>query len=233
MLQERKHAVTRHETWLELPDSGFALLPLYDGFDVMQNGGLHTVTTIQIHHPTLVPGGVFEYQHSWGDTVASAMRKGFDQWYQVDFVAFLDALKRAPTACMAMEMTFPGSDGNPAYSRRAILGPVANYRANPLPPKPDGSVEEHPFCPCCFFTNTAMAFKELVQDKGFVALRFYAARNADGTPDADCRVNGDDRPAGMDALKEYVKTWPGTGFEFRKQYVLLHLLEKPVASQNS
>src|SRR5262249_4257743 len=51
----------------------------------LERGGIYTVTTVQMHHPTLIPDGVFEYQHAWGETVAEAMDNGFDQWFQVDF----------------------------------------------------------------------------------------------------------------------------------------------------
>lgn len=40
-------------------------------------------------------------------------------------------------------------------------------------------------------------------------------------------VNGHDFEPGAAALREYVKTWPGAGFEFRKQYVVLHCLPLP------
>lgn len=225
LFRERKHPVIRHASWLEITGSGFLLLPRLAGCDPMQNGGFHTVTTIQVHHPRLAPNGVFEYQHSWGSTVREAIAKGFDQWYQVDYTAFMDAVLPAAKTCMTLEISFPERDGQPAYRRRAVLSPVANLRAKPLPPRPDGSSEDHPFCPCCFFTNTAESYKELVETRAFVALRFYAARNDDGSAAADCRVNGDDFEAGMEALKKYVKKWPGDGFEFRRQYVLLHTLE--------
>lgn len=38
---------------------------------------------------------------------------------------------------------------------------------------------------------------------------------------ADCCVNGEDYTPGIDALRAYATTWPGTGSEFRKQYVLI------------
>jgi hypothetical protein len=226
VLTARGHAARRQETWIELADSGFTILPQIAGAEAMQRGGFHTVTTVQVHHPALTPDGVFEYQHSWGDTVTDAMAKGFEQWYEVDFAAFKDALLPAPRTCMTMEMAFPEKEGKPAYTRRAVLGPVAHFRANPAT---DAPPEEHPFCPCCFLTNTFMAYKQLIEDTGFFALRFFAARGADGAPQADCRVNGEDWPAGMDALRAYVPKWQGTGYEFRKQSVLLQTIDKPTA----
>jgi hypothetical protein len=42
-------------------------------------------------------------------------------------------------------------------------------------------------------------------------------RDEDGTPGADCRINGEDYESGMEALRSYVATWPEAGLEFRKQ----------------
>jgi len=45
------------------------------------------------------------------------------------------------------------------------------------------------------------------------------SRDTEGHIEADCRVNGVDRPEGAAALMRYAKTWPDRGFEYRKQYV--------------
>jgi hypothetical protein len=37
-------------------------------------------------------------------------------------------------------------------------------------------------------------------------------------------VNGEDWEKGAQALREYAKTWPPAGYEFRKQYVVLQTL---------
>src|SRR5579872_2745713 len=224
VFRDRKIQAHRHETCLELPESKLIIMPQIGGIQLMERGGVQTVTTIQIHHPTLVPKGVFEYQHSWGDTARDAITKGFDQWLKVDFVTFQDALLPKPSTCMSMEMSFPEKDGNPGYQRRAVLGPVAHFQSQPQVPSAGETAEEHPFCACCFFTNTIEAFKELIQGKEFCAIRFFAARGDDGLPQSDCRVNGDDWPDGAEALREYVKSWKGTGYEFRKQYALIQTI---------
>jgi Family of unknown function (DUF6348) len=219
-LEARGHSGVAHNSWIEHPDSGFIIMPQIVGVEVMDGGGVHSITTIQIHHPTLVLDGVFEYQHAWGDSVEKAMYHGFEQWAQVDFAALLDALRPQPKTCMTLSFSFPEKDGKPAYHRRAILSPVAHYMTNP--PAADQKPEAHPFCPCCLLTNTHKAFLSQMKEESFYAVRFFAARRADGSPQADCRVNGEDFKPGMEALCEYVKTWPGSGYEFRKQYVLLH-----------
>ena len=83
---------------------------------------------------------------------------------------------------------------------------------------------EHPFCPCCFLTNTFDAFKALMESDRFYGIRLFAARGEDGSPQADCRVNGQDWEDGKRALLGYVETWPQAGLEFRKQYVVMQTL---------
>jgi hypothetical protein len=51
-------------------------------------------------------------------------------------------------------------------------------------------------------------------------------RDANGDPQADCRVNGDDWDKGTEALRKYVGTWPAAGFEMRKQYVVVQTILK-------
>ena len=86
----------------------------------------------------------------------------------------------------------------------------------------DQQCESHEFCPCCLLTNSFSAFKELIEARQFYGLRLFAARDENGFPQADCRVNGEDWAEGCEALRKYVTTWPGEGYEFRKQYVVLH-----------
>jgi hypothetical protein len=215
-LRSRGYAIIAHEKWLEHGDSGFTIQPLFHGMQLLDDGGVHTMTTLQVNHPTLIPGGAFEYQHATGDTVTESLAKGFDQWVQADFVTLLDALLAEPEHCTTMEMTFPGKDGKPELIRRAVLGPCTHYASNPH----DAS-QEHPFCPCCLVTNSFEAFRELIEADAFYGLRLLAMRNQDGTPGADCRVNGDDWERGEQALRNYVGTWPQAEFELRKQYVVL------------
>jgi hypothetical protein len=220
-LKRRGHAVTAHKTWLRHGDSGFTIQPQLGRMQLLDGGGVGTMTTLQVNHPTLIPGGVFEYQHSTGDTVVESLAKGFDQWVQTDFVTLLDALRAEPEHCSTMVMTFPAKDGRPERVRRAVLGPCTHVASTP----PDAS-QEHPFCPCCLLTNSFEAFQDLIEADGFYGLRLFAMRDRDGTPGADCRVNGDDWEKGAQALRDYVGTWPHEGFELRKQYVILQTMEQ-------
>jgi hypothetical protein len=61
----------------------------------------------------------------------------------------------------------------------------------------------------------------VLESEGFYAIRYYAARDPNGNPQADCPINGQDHPDGAAALRDYVLEWPRTGVEFRKQYVIL------------
>src|SRR5262249_2132637 len=164
--------------------------------------------TIQVNHPALTPGGIFEYQHSTADNTVDSIRKGLEQWAEVDFVPLLEALQAKPQSCTTLKMTFPAKGGRPELFRRAVLGPVMHLMAKP--PKEqepsddqtaDGSKsDKHPFCPCCLLTNSFDAFKELMESAGFYGLRLFAARDENGTPQADCRVNGEDWGKGAQAL---------------------------------
>ena len=134
-------------------------------------------------------------------------------------------------------MSFPEKDGKPAFSRRAVLGPVTHLVEHPevygesKTAEAEGAgrgehCETHAFCPCCLLTKSFETFKELIEDSAFYGLRLFASRDEQGLPQADCRVNGDDWETGAEALRKYVTTWPHAGFEFRKQYVVLHTIEK-------
>jgi hypothetical protein len=220
VLQQRGYRVSNEGTWLGHADSGFLLVPQFVAVQPLEDGGVHTVTTMQSHHPALVPDGLFEYQHSTGTSVAEAISAGFNQWVQMDFVVLLDALRSRPQTCMLLELELPVREGRPARKRRAVLGPVSHFQEHPPQPSAGADPEEHPFCQCCLLTRTFEAFRELLEGEGFHGLRFFAARDADGQPQADCRVNGEDWEPGARALRAYAATWRPAGYEFRKQYVV-------------
>lgn len=236
VLEKLGHRVHSEKSWLVHQDSGFTLLPGLVEFQPLQDGGVRTTTTVQTNHPDLMPDGVFEYQHSSGNTLEESIREGFEQWAQMDLVALLETLKQKPETCTTLKMRFPEKDGKPAFSRRAVLGPVVYVVENPKLPAErkittgGGGVEgeqcEHDeFCPCCMLTNSWEAFREFIEDGNFYGVRLFAARDQNGVPQADCRVNGNDWEKGAEALRKYVDTWPQTGFQFRKQYVVLHSVE--------
>lgn len=233
VLRVQGHKISIEESWVTHRDSGFILLPQFFELQPLQKGGVRTTTTIQIHHATLVPQGVFEYQHATGENTEDSIRKGFDQWAQSDLVTLLDALQSKPESSTVLRMTVPEKDGSPGYSRRAVLGPVTHFAENPqeyeeqkTPEKerdvPQNNCEHHEFCPRCLLTNSFETFNELFEADTFYGLRLYAARDQDGVSKADCRVNGDDWEKGAEALRRYVSTWPAAGAEFRKQYIVLH-----------
>jgi hypothetical protein len=226
VFKQHDYSVVNEKTWLLHRDSGFMILPQLVGIHPLDSGGVRTVTTIQTNHPVLSPTGVFEYQHSAGDTIADSISKGFAQWLQTDFVPLLDALRPKPESCTTLEMVFPAKDGRPARSRRAVLGPVAHFMQNPPADAGDSTPEEHPFCPCCLLTKSFVAFRDFIEGDGLYCLRLFAARDAERIPQADCRVNGEDWEKGAQALREYANTWPAAGYEFRKQYVVLQSVEK-------
>jgi hypothetical protein len=237
VLKAQGHAARAEESWLVHSDSGFVLLPRLVNLQPLEKGGVRTTTTIQTNQPGLVPQGVFEYQHSTGDNIEESFRKGFEGWLQTDYVALLEALQPNPSNCTTLKMSFPEKDGRPAIWRRAVLGPVMHlveHREVYAEPKTaeagEGErgerCETHAFCPCCLLTKSYETFKELIEDSGFYGLRLFASRDQQGLPQADCRVNGDNWEKGAEALRKYVTTWPLAGLEFRKQYVVVHTIEK-------
>jgi hypothetical protein len=208
--------------WLIHGPSGLLLLPLLTEYYPIENGGYQSLTTIQVHHSKLMPDGVFEYQHSTGESLTDSIRNGFQIWLQTDFVALVEATRTKIERCTSLEMVFPAIDNQPKRVRRAVLGPVAHYCQSPLPDNPD---DEHPFCPCCLLTRSFQAFEHLLKDEATYCIRFFAARDQDGQTHADCRVNGEDFEPGAKALREYATTWAEAGYEFRKQYVVLQSLD--------
>ena len=218
------HVVAVEETWLRHVETEFAISPQLVAMTPLNDGGVQTATTIQVNHPTLTPDGVFEYQHSTGNSVADSVAKGFDQWLRTDFPPLLDALRPAPTVCAAMEMSFPVAAGV-TRCRRAVFGPITHFMQHP-PAEPSTANEDHPFCPCCLLTKSFEAFRDLIEGEGFHGVRLFAARDEHGEPQADCRVDGEDWEKGAEALREYARTWPAAGHEFRKQYVVLRNISK-------
>jgi hypothetical protein len=168
---------------------------------------VRTSTTIEIKHPDRILAPVFEYQHSAGANLEESLIAGFRQWYESDFIALVDATREKAVDCMELSTN----------ERRVTLGPLIHGRQLDIPQ--DDS--DHPPCPCCMFTKTIDIYQALLASPGFHALRLYAARGPKGHPIADCRLNGEDYPAGQKALLDYVGTWKSAGVESRKQYVLI------------
>jgi hypothetical protein len=192
--------------WVEL-ESGFSLLPQIVSVEPLDNAGVNTTTTIQVAHASLVPGGVFEYQHSSGADIHDSFSKGFKDWAEYDLPVFLDAQRDKASLCMVAEMK---------PDRRLVFGPPVH-----MAQKAGAAPSEHDFCPCCLTTKNIDAFEDLLRDENFYGVRLFAMRDAEGHIEADCRVNGVDRPEGAEALKRYARSWPDRGVEYRKQYVCI------------
>jgi Family of unknown function (DUF6348) len=201
------HRARRLDTRVET-DDGFLLQPKGPDVVPLGIGSVRTCTTVSLAHPTLLPQGTFEFQHATGADAAAALDKGFAAWVGLDYAVLADALRVEPRHCMSLVID----------ARRVVLGPVAHLVAQPLPARD----EDHPFCPCCLFTHALAALKPVIDDAGTHGMRLFAARTADGGFEADCRVDGEDWPAGAAALADYARTWRGEGLEFRKQYALVH-----------
>ena len=209
---------------------GFTLQPQIVSFQPIHPSGVQTATTIEVAHPTL-GRGILEYQHSTGDNLAESLSKGFKGWADLDLPVFLDALHPQPAVCTFLEMSLPPTAQRPStLHRRVVLGPplhIGQEAATGVDHDP------HPFCPCCFYTNSHEAFKGLLESDGFYGIRLFALRRADGRVQADCRVNGEDWPAGIEPLVRYATSWPQRGFEVRKQYVCMQTVSANVGGREA
>ena len=205
--------------WL-VTDNGFWLKPQFVEHSHSADA-VHTSSTVEVAHPLWLSQPCFEYQHSRSEESATdALRTGFKQWARMDWLVFKDLAASALEHCQSMEIEFPAhaSTQLPAYTRKILLGPASHWASQE---SADPAQDEHPFCPCCLFTNTMPAFMPQLKHTDSFGLRLYAARGDDGEIMADCRVNGEDWEAGAEALRDYVRSWPERGFESRKQYVLI------------
>ncbi|QIL74276.1 hypothetical protein G7048_27820 (plasmid) [Diaphorobacter sp. HDW4B] len=206
----------REEHWL-VTDNGFWLKPQFVEHAHTEEA-IQTTTTIEVAHLSLLSQSCFEYQHSISEESATdSMREGLIRWVHMDWKTFDDLASSTLQHCQQMEMTFPDAEGAD-HPRKVLFGPVRYVVTNPVPEAPD---DEHTFCPCCLFTNTIKAFEPQLHAKETFGVRLFASRGADGEVMADCRVNGEDWEAGAEALREYVRSWPECGYEYRKQYVLI------------
>ena len=214
MMRQQGHQVTCHEKWVVHDDAGLIIEPQLESLQLLDIG-VQTVTTIDLRHLAIKAKRVFEYQHSAGEQLGETLDKGFDMWARGDLPALLDALSPSPKNCTMMVLDTPAKGDVPARKRRAILGPVSHLQTQ----KP-AVVEEHPFCGCCFFAQTGKAFQHVMNNDGFYAIRYFGMRDENGVAGADCRVNGEEFEDGKAAIRAYVATWPGTGVELRRQYVI-------------
>lgn len=231
-LRGRGIAFRQQGDWLQLSSNGLWLQPQFlAALHSAKRGGVQTSTTLQVCHETLLPLGSFEYQHANGDTVRESFSTGFENWARVDLVVFCDALAKKPESCSSMEMSFPPPPAAARRHRRVLLGPTAHMAARAAPktvaPHATGAGENHPFCRCCLLTHSLEAFKPLLDSDGVHGVRLFAARDDNGVISTDCRVDGEDWVSGAQALKKYAESWPDRGFELRKQFVLMHSVDKP------
>lgn len=192
-------------------DSGFSLLPQVVSVEPKEDAGVNTTTTIEVAHASLVPSGIFEYQHASGAGIRDSFAKGFRDWAEYDLPVFLDARREKAALCMVAEME---------PNRRLVFGPPVH-----MAQKAGAAPSEHDFCPCCLITRNISAFDDLVRDGNFHGIRLFVMRDGEGRIEADCRVNGVDRPEGAEALKRYARSWPDRGSEYRKQYVCIQTRE--------
>lgn len=221
-MEARGYAVARHESRLEHPESGIEIHP-HALEPIPYPPSVRTIVVVAVHHPRFPSAGIVEFQHAVHDTEIEAIRRGIDQWLQMDFIVLLDSLRDRPERCQMLQWDWP--DDPSRKSRRALLGPIGHMIQYPERVPKDA---DHPYCPCCLLTNSLRAFLTHLQTDALYGIRLLASRDDDGFTEADCRINGAEWEAGKEALRAYAKTWPPAGIEMRKQYVVLQSAPRSV-----
>jgi hypothetical protein len=187
-------------------------------------GGMRTSSRTICRHPEYFPDAICEFQHASGVTEEESLLRGCRTWIQTDLTTLKDAIEDVVEACLVAEMTFPFEDREGEFKRKIFMGPYIHSVANPEVEAEACESQCHDFCPCCLFTQSYEAFTPQLQSQQFFGLRLYTARYEDGTVVADCRVNGEDYPLGVEYLLRYAESWPQRGAETRKQYVAIRTL---------
>jgi len=151
ILTQREFEFARDGNALRLNISGYELRPIMIAFRPLDRGGSSTTSIVRVSHNEMLPEGLFEYQHSTGETIEKSLAAGLEQWANLDLPVLLDAAQPKPSACMAMHMTREKSDEHLPLHRRVLFGPVGH-----LMTQPPAAVEneEHPYCACCLFTRS-------------------------------------------------------------------------------
>lgn len=167
-------------------------------------------------HADYFPQGITEYQHALGSSEERAIQEAFKNWINMDLPVLQDAVSLTPSACTVIQLQVPAASETIATSRQVILGPVAH-----LASRPAQRAEEHPFCPCCLFTECMPVLHDLLQTNVFLGVRLFVSRDQLGKLAVDCRVNGEDFPAATEPLIAYAAKWQDRGLEFRKQYLMI------------
>jgi len=222
-LREQDVEAVEMNGFLRLP-SGIELKVKFLEVVELENGNVRTSTQIIASHASHFSKGLPEFQHSAGGSVEQSISVGFSNWAKTDLVALQDSIRGKPEDCTFMEMSFPAAPSGGPKTRRVVFGPTAHMVSSAAQTQD----EEHPFCPCCLFTQNFEAFQSVMQSDETVGIRLFASRDGDGEISADCRINGDDFPEGVKHLTEYVRSWPERpGLEFRKQYVVIRSVEAP------
>lgn len=220
LLRENGHVVTPGDAALEV--DGFVLRPWLDGIE-NGNDRCRSYTRIAASHPRLGAEPIVEYQFGYGVDTAQALRRGFENWYQLDFVVLLDALRETPLHCKILSWSAdeakdpatgaPLSPGN----YRVLLGPIQHFLGDP---SRLAEGEDPGFCPCCLFTQSLAAFRPLLMQGRLIPTRLFVSRQDDGEIHADCRINGADYAPVRDELARWAGEWTDRGLEWRKQYVI-------------
>jgi hypothetical protein len=205
-------------------ESGLVASVEYLDQQVINDTAMRTSSKIVCRHPVHFPDGLFEFQHASGSSEEESLLNGFRSWAQTDLATLEDAVTGGQKSCLLLEMSLPSEDGKHELKRKIFMGPYIHNVAAPTEEIADCEGDCHDFCPCCLLTESMDAFQEQIGSRAFVGIRLYVCRDQQGAIAADCRINGEDHPLGVEHLTRYAASWPQRGFEIRKQYVAIRTL---------
>lgn len=180
-----------------------------------------SVTRIVAFHDEYFPDGLPELQHAIGADAAQAMAEGMAAWAHRVLPVLEDAVRPAVRACDLLAVKFPPPGEGAPRLYQAILGPVMHERSGGSEAAADRVTEDDAPCPACMTTRIQDLLGERVRVGGYTGLSLLAGRDAAGTLIADCRVNGELFPEGVERLAAYANAWPARGYAFMQQYVII------------
>lgn len=205
--ERRLHSVAVQDTDLE-----FAITAIWENPDRPPDGRVRTGgVEIAIRSPTLFDSSAYEYSYGGGLVDQAAHEAAMSNWIAFDFPVLVQAASGREAGCQIMKMARNANNGIASGTWQIYAGPMA-YLA--------GDSGEQPCCRDCLFTMSLPALLPLMARPKSFALKLVAAKDEDGTTNADCRLNGEDVPEAMETIARAAKGWPAAkGLQLRRQYL--------------
>lgn len=209
---ERDARPSRHAVLLP---SGLRLEAALPETHALADGRVAMSMRIVAFHDELFPDGLPEWQHAIGTDAAHAAAEGLSAWAHRVLPVLEDAVRPGVRDCALLGVRFPARREAAPTLYQAILGPVVHEG------DAEAAAEDEDPCPACMTTRIQDVLGDHVRVAGYTGLALFAGRGAAGQLVADCRVNGEPFPEGVERLRAYANAWPAGGYEFMHQYVII------------